>query len=216
MIKRGLSLQIQILRKTFLPLVIVVLAFILYLVYSVNIKPLLNENIIKFITKAFLAIFVSTVAFLIQRITSGILRWYSQNIAIKTETKFDDEFTPLLKRITNIIIWIIAVLVILSNFGININALIATLGVGSLAIALAAQDTIANMIAGFLIMVDRPFRLGDEIKLPSGEKVRVIEIGIRRSRFLNLEDDSIIIMPNLDMSKSKIVNFTYGRERKNA
>lgn len=107
-------------------------------------------------------------------------------------------------------------MIVLSNFGININALIAALGVSSLAIALAAQDTIANIIAGFLIMIDRPFRVGDEIKLPSGEKVKVLEIGTRRSRFLNLEDKSIIIMPNLDMSKSKVINFTYGRERKNA
>lgn len=216
MLRKGLSLKIQILRKTFLPFVVVILVSILYFVYSVNIKPLLSEDIIKIVTKVFFAIFVSLVAFLLQRIASSAFRWYSENIAIKTESKFDDEFIPLLKRVTNIIIWIIAGLVILSNFGININALIAALGVGSLAIALAAQDTIANIIAGFLIMIDRPFRLGDEIKLPSGEKVRVLEIGIRRSRFLNLEDDSIIIMPNLDMSKSKIVNFTYGRERKNA
>ena len=90
--------------------------------------------------------------------------------------------------------------------------LIASLGVGSLAIALAAQDTIANIIAGFLIMVDRPFRIGDEIKLPSGEKVKVLDIGIRRSKFLS-EENAIIIMPNLELSKSKIVNFTYGKEQ---
>ena len=212
--KSGLSLQI--LRKIILPVIIVVLVFLLYFVYSVNIRPFLSEEITNSIAKAFFAIFVSLAAFLLQRVASGTVRWYSENIALKTETKFDDEFIPLLRRVTNIIIWVITGLVILSNFGININALIAALGVGSLAIALAAQDTIANIIAGFLIMIDRPFRVGDEIKLPSGEKVRVLEIGIRRSRFLNLEDESIIIMPNLDMSKSKVVNFTYGRERKNA
>lgn len=211
--KRGLSLQI--LRKIILPVIIVILAFLLYFVYSVNVRPILSEKITNSIAKTFFAIFTSIIAFFLQRIASTTFVWYSQNIAIKTETKFDDEFIPLLKRVTNIIIWIIAGLVILSNFGININALIAALGVGSLAIALAAQDTIANIIAGFLIMIDRPFRVGDEIKLPSGEKVKVLEIGIRRSRFLNLEDESIIVMPNLDMSKSKVVNFTYGRERKN-
>jgi small-conductance mechanosensitive channel len=98
-------------------------------------------------------------------------------------------------------------------FGVNISALITTLGITSLAIALAAQDTIANIISGFLIMIDRPFRIGDRIKLPSGEPVSVLDIGVRRSRFLG-EDGSVIIVPNLDLSKSKIVNITYGEERR--
>ena len=107
----------------------------------------------------------------------------------------------------------IALLVILPLYGVNINALIATLGVSSLAIALAAQDTIANIIAGFLIMVDRPFRIGDKIKIPSGEIVKVLDIGVRRSKFLS-EDKAIIIVPNVNLSKSKIVNYTYGERKK--
>jgi small-conductance mechanosensitive channel len=106
---------------------------------------------------------------------------------------------------------VIITLIILSRFGINTNGIIAALGVGSLAIALAAQDTISNIIAGFLIMVDRPFRLDDTIKLPSGEKVKVLTIGLRRSKF-RAEDGAIIIVPNLALSKSKIVNYTYGKE----
>ncbi len=99
----------------------------------------------------------------------------------------------------------------MSHFGININALVAALGVSSLAIALAAQDTIANLIAGFLIMIDRPFKIGDRIKLPTGEMVDVLDIGIRRSKFLS-EDKAIVIVPNLDLSKKKIVNYTYSEE----
>ncbi len=94
-------------------------------------------------------------------------------------------------------------------YGVNISALVTALGVGSLAIALAAQDTIANIIAGFLIMVDAPFKIGDKIKLPSGEMVKVLDIGVRRSKFLS-EDNAIIIVPNVDLSKNKITNYTYG------
>src|SRR3989338_1013979 len=146
------------------------------------------------------------------KIFNTILQWYGENIAIKTATKLDDEFIPLFKHVARILVWAIGLIITLSHLGVNINALIATLGVSSLAIALAAQDTIANIISGFLIMVDRPFRVGDEIKLPSGEKVKVLVIGVRRSRFLS-EDNAIIIVPNLELSKSKIVNFTYGKER---
>jgi len=210
------TLGLKILKSSFSPLIIVILILILHFIYSFRLKPILSEEITKVISKSFFTVLVLTIVFFFQRIMSSVFAWYGQNTAIKTETRFVNEILPLLRRITNIVIWVIALLVILSNFGININALIATLGVSSLAIALAAQDTIANIISGFLIMIDRPFRIGDEIKLPSGEKVRVLDIGIRRSRFINLEDKAVIIVPNLELSKSKIVNFTYGKEREEA
>ncbi len=132
-------------------------------------------------------------------------------MATRTATSLDDEFLPLLKKISVLLVWLIVILITLSRFGINTNGLIAALGVSSLAIALAAQDTISNIIAGFLIIVDRPYRINDTIKLPSGEKVKVLEIGLRRSKFMS-EDKAIIIVPNLELSKSKIVNYTYGKE----
>ncbi len=202
----------EIIKKGILPLFIIVILTVLYLLYSINIKQVLNEELNGYIHKAFLALFIVLVSLWLQRVCGAIVAWYG-GVAEKTRTRWDDEFAPLLKRVTNLIIWIIAVLIILSNFGININALIAALGVGSLAIALAAQDTIANIISGFLIMIDRPFRVGDKVKLPSGEKVEVLDIGIRRSKFLS-EEGAIIIVPNLELSKQKITNFTYGQERK--
>ncbi|MBU2436131.1 MAG: mechanosensitive ion channel family protein, partial [Candidatus Omnitrophica bacterium] len=130
----------------------------------------------------------------------------------KTATRLDEALIPLLRRTLEVVILVIALLIILPLYGVNINALIAALGVISLAIALAAQDTIANIIAGFLIMVDKPFRLGDKIKLPWGEIVEVLDIGVRRSKFLS-QEKAIVIVPNLDLSKSKIVNYTYGEEK---
>lgn len=209
-------LALQILKKSSFPILIIILICTLYFIHLFKFKAILSEVLNKSIIKGILIIFILIITFWLQRISRVAFNWYAVNIAIKTASRPDDEFMPLLRRITNIVIWIIAILVILSNLGININALLATLGVGSLAIALAAQDTIANIISGFLIMVDRPFRVGDEIKLLSGERVKVLDIGIRRSRFLNLEDNAIIIVPNLELSKSKIVNFTYGRERQKA
>lgn len=143
----------------------------------------------------------------------ALFDWYAANVAAKTKSDLDDKFVPLFKKLAVIAVWAIGLIIMLSRFGINVNALVATLGVSSLAIALAAQDTIANIIAGFLIMIDRPFSIGDDIKLPSGERVRVLDVGIRRSKFVS-EDKAIIIVPNLELSKSKIVNYTYGEKRK--
>jgi len=156
----------------------------------------------------FLVIFIVT--FWVFRINLVLFNWYAQNVAAKTETTLDDRFIPLFKRLSGIIIWSLGLIIFLGRLGVNINALVATLGVGSLAIALAAQDTISNIIAGFLIMIDQPFMIGDDIKLPSGEKVKVLDIGIRRSKFLS-QDEAIVIMPNLELSKSKITNYSQAK-----
>ena len=202
----------EIIKKSFFPLVTFLLFIGAYIFYKIqivqNISPELQQTMKKYIG----TIFIISVVFIVQRIAGAVLGWYKENIAAKTKTELDDKLVPLLRRTVKVIIWVIALLIILPLYGVNISALIATLGVSSLAIALAAQDTIANVIAGFLIMVDTPFRIGDKIKIPSGEIVEVLDIGVRRSKFLS-EDKAIIIVPNLDLSKSKIVNYTYGKNR---
>ncbi len=202
----------EVFKKSFLPLFILGLFIAGYGYYKLNIAPLISEQLQQDLRKYIGTIFVACMAFIIQRIAGAALSWYQKNIAVKTETKLDEQLVPLVRRTLKVIIWIIALLIILPFYGVNINALIATLGVGSLAVALAAQDTIANIIAGYLIMIDAPFRQGDKIKLPSGEIVKVLDIGVRRSKFLS-EDKAIIIVPNLDLSKNKIINYTYGQER---
>jgi small-conductance mechanosensitive channel len=202
----------EVLKKSLLPLSIFIFIIFIYFLYKIKISPYISPHFRGEIKKYIATLFIISISFVAQRIVGAIFGWYKENITSKTKTHLDDEFIPLLRRISKIGVWIVALLIILPLFGINISALIATLGISSLAIALAAQDTIANIIAGFMIMVDRPFRIGDKIKLPSGEAVEVLDIGIRRSKFL-ADDNSIIIVPNLELSKSKIVNFTYGEER---
>jgi len=175
--------------------------------------PSIPPEIYPKLNKYIISIFIASIAFVVQRIAGAVFAWYKENVAHKTKTHLDDKLIPIFRRTLNVLIWVLTLLIILPFYGVNINALIAALGVSSLAIALAAQDTIANIIAGFLIMVDTPFREGDKIKLPSGEVVKSLDIGVRRSKFM-AEDGSIIIVPNLNLSKSKIVNFTYGEEAK--
>lgn len=184
-------------------LAILAVSLLLYLVgkqYSFWLPERLN--------KVFTLALILIVTAWVFKISSVLFGWYSINIVAKTETTLDDKFMPLFKRLAGIFIWSTGLIIFLGRLGVNISALVATLGISSLAIALAAQDTISNIIAGFLIMVDRPFLVGDYIKLPSGEKVKALDIGIRRSKFL-AEDKAIIIMPNLELSKSKIINYSY-------
>lgn len=213
MISVSKKISWEVAKKSFLSLIIFLLFVGSYIFYKIKIVPVISPGLHQGLKKYIGTIFIICVALIVQMITGAILGWYKENVTAKTRTKLDDKLIPILRRTLNVIIWIIALLIILPLYGVNISALIAALGVGSLAIALAAQDTIANIIAGFLIMIDTPFTIGDKIKIPSGEIVKVLDIGVRRSKFLS-EDKAIIIVPNLDLSKSKIINYTYGKERK--
>jgi MscS family membrane protein len=85
--------------------------------------------------------------------------------------------------------------------------LIATLGVGGIAVALAAQELLSNFFGAFAVLTDRPFRIGDRIELASGEYGDVIDIGLRSTRVKTL-DNKVIIIPNADISKSRITNYS--------
>lgn len=203
----------EIVKKSALSVIMLLLVIAGYVFYKTRVFPRIPEQLQQDLKKYIGTIFIICITLVIQKIVGAIFYWYAQNIAAKTETELDDKLIPLLRRTLKVVIWVIALVMILPLYGVNINALIATLGVTSLAIALAAKDTIANIIAGFLIMVDTPFRVGDKVKLPTGEVAEVLDIGVRRSKFLSEDKASIIIVPNLDLSKKKIVNYTYGEER---
>jgi MscS family membrane protein len=79
--------------------------------------------------------------------------------------------------------------------------------VGSLAVGLAAQDTLANMFAGFTLLVDRPFRAGERIRLSTGETGDVVSIGIRATHIRTLEE-TILIVPNSILIKERLVNLS--------
>ncbi|MBU1090491.1 MAG: mechanosensitive ion channel family protein, partial [Candidatus Omnitrophica bacterium] len=206
---------LEVIKKSVYPVLILILLIAGYVFYRIQIVPLISPELRLILKKYIGTAFIFSIGYMMQRIAGAILGWYNQNVAAKTVTRLDDQLIPLARRSINIVIWVIVILLILPLYGINISVLITALGVSSLAIALAAQDTISNIIAGFMIMIDNPFRVRDKIKLPSGEIVEVLDIGIRRTKCL-AEDGAIIIVPNLDLSKNKIINFTYGEERKRA
>ncbi len=204
-IKMAKKAWIFVFRGSIGPLIIGVAVFTLFWFIYERYGTLYAE----YLDKIFAIFLIFFITYWVFKVAVALLNWYAVTIAARTKTSLDDKFIPLFKRIIVTIIWVIGLIILLSRLGVNINALVATLGVSSLAIALAAQDTIANIIAGFLILVDRPFCVGDDIKLPSGERVKVLDIGIRRSKFIS-EDKAVVIMPNLELSKSKIVNYTQG------
>ena len=140
---------------------------------------------------------------------ASLFAWYWDEVAPRTETELDEQLVPFFRRILQIILAAVGIIVLLSYFDVDVSGLVATLGIGSLAIALAAQETLADSISGFVIMVDRPFRIGDRIEIQDLDTWGdVVDIGLRSSR-IRTRDNRMVIVPNSVISKSLIVNYSY-------
>lgn len=157
----------------------------------------------------FFVLVVALVTMLLAQVIRVLLEWYVETIAARTESPMDDELVPLVQRVTNLLLYSIAAIICLDHFKIDIKALVVSLGVGSFALAFAAQETLANMIAGFVIMVDRPFRVGDRIKIAQNNQVGdVVKVGLRSTKILDF-DNNIVTIPNSQIIKNEIINYSY-------
>jgi MscS family membrane protein len=123
-----------------------------------------------------------------------------------------EEMAPvitMITRVSRIIIGIIGLTILLAHFGVNVTALTAALGVGGLAISLAAKDTVSDAIAGMILIVDRPFRVGDRIEIQGiGTWGDVADIGLRTTR-IRTRDNRMVIVPNSIISHNQVVNYSY-------
>ena len=110
--------------------------------------------------------------------------------------------------ITRIVVMGLGILILLDSFGISITPIIASLGIGSLAVALALQPTLENLFAGIQIMIDKPIMKDQFIKLDSGEEGYVHKIGWR-STWIRMLPNNVVVVPNKQMITSKILNYYY-------
>lgn len=168
------------------------------------------------IHKALFVFIVLSFSFIGNYVINKILNIYKTKIAKKTKTKHDDELVPLIKRLLGFLIWGIGIILILIEFGINITGLYATVGAGGLVISMLIKDSIANIVAGVTLMFDRPFRVGDMVRLVEGDIGEIIKIGLRRTHVLiprgNDKAKCILVIPNSDLSKAKVYNYTLAKE----
>jgi len=154
------------------------------------------------------ALFILTIAILtniVYRSLDELLVWYANRMAEKGSGGLDRQIMPLVEKLATIFLIGTALIIILKHFGYDILSLVTALGIGSLAIGLAAKDTLANMISGFTLMIDRPFRLGDRIQLVGGQMGDVQDIGLRSTRIKTL-DNQLLIIPNSDLCNNLLTN----------
>lgn len=124
----------------------------------------------------------------------------------KRRSILDAQLFPLLKDLAKFVVVVLVIVTIVQNWGYSASGLLAGLGIGGLALAFAAQDTVANIFGSFVIYTDRPYRVGDWIKIGSVEGT-VEEIGIRSTRVRKF-DKTLVFLPNKDVANESIQNFS--------
>lgn len=160
------------------------------------------------INRIFFVTYTLLVFIFLFRLLSGLADWYADEIAHRTETQLDDLYLDLFKRISLLILTTVVIVIVLGHFGVEISALVTTLGIGSLAVALAAQETLRDMFAGFTILVDQPFKVGDRVELLDIDTWGdVQEIGMRSTR-IRTRDNRMVTVPNSVIGKGLVVNYS--------
>ena len=155
-------------------------------------------------TKIARVIAAISVAYALYRLVD-VIEYYLNRLIGRTETKLDDMLVPIVRKALRVTIAIIAVLLISENIlGANVKSLLLSAGVGGIAVALAAKDTIANFFGSITIFTDRPFQMGELVKI--GEHRGPVEaVGFRSTRIRTLEGH-LVTIPNSVIANTSVEN----------
>ncbi len=169
----------------------------------------LSPEIKQWLAQIYYVLIVSLVVIGLWKLVDIFALWYQDKVKDQGERDGKEAVLLLGERAMRGMVVLVGLMVILDHIGFNISALLTAIGIGGLALSLAAQDTIANMISGVIILIDQPFRAGDRIEIQElntwGD---VVSIGLRSTRIRTL-DNRLVIVPNSSISNNQVVNYTY-------
>jgi len=194
----------RLVRSTRWPLTIgiVVLGAYLGVVWPLDLNAAQQEVI----NTAFQVAAVVLGVFALGSVVSNAFSWYIEHIAPLTRSNLDQRLMPLLRRIAVAVVYGIGALIILDQLKININPLIAGLGLSGLAVALALQPTLANLFAGTYVMTEGVITPGDYIEMENGITGYVVDVGWRSTR-LRTWHNNLVVVPNAKFAETIITNY---------
>jgi len=161
---------------------------------------------------AFYFVITFNIAWLIVRLLNALVDEYLVPIVEKSGTDLDDQLLPIAQKTISVLIWVLAFIIGLDNAGYDVTALIAGLGIGSFAFALAAQDSVSHLFGGVVLFTDKPFSINERIIVQGYDGI-VKEIGIRSTRIQTL-DGRMVTLPNGSIANDSIINISTESARK--
>ena len=169
-------------------------------------------DITDYIDKGFWFVVILAATWFIARLLIALIDEYLAPVIEKSDSDLDDQLLPIARKVIKYTIWTLGILIALSNVGFNVGAILAGLGIGGLALAMAAKDTVANIFGGVTIFTDKPFILGDRVKIGSYDGI-VQEVGIRSTRIKTLSG-TMLTVPNMKFTDGIIENISMEPSRK--
>jgi len=174
----------------------------------------LPDLAIKIVKVIFLFTLIYELIQAVDRVVKYLLERYLKNRSDEREQKQMDSIVRLVQLLVRIGLWIVGLLLILSNLGVNVTSLVASLGIGGLAIALALQNILSDLFSSFSIFMDKPFAVGDFIVV--GKDMGTVEkIGLKTTRLKSMKGEELIIS-NKELTSARIQNFKRLEKRREA
>jgi MscS family membrane protein len=179
---------------------------VLVVLYFATLSLELDQASKRFIEVMVFILLILKITKELQHFLQFVLERYLKTSA-SHKRSFGRTMIPPLSRMGKFIIWSIATLLIISNLGYDIASLIAGLGLGGLAFALAAQETLSNTFGSISVLLDQPFKVGDYVKIGTEVEGTILEVGMRSTRIQTL-DRNVVHVPNKIVASVAIENYT--------
>ncbi len=147
-----------------------------------------------------LAALILSISWSLANLAGGVFRYYGHRIGAAVQ------ITSLSQLMAKLLVLVIGIIVVLAEFGVEVTPIVASLGIGGLAIALALQDRLANMFSGFYILAEKSIRVGDFINVEGAGEGRVVDIGWRTTKIVTLFNNMLVI-PNKKLAEVIVTNY---------
>lgn len=180
--------------------------FFLLVAYGIKLS-LLNLSVSNAVEKAADSAMAIVFLYCVLKAFDIVMEIWAITFSRRTKTNVNDVLLPLLHKVTKVIFLIVGLLWVLRVWGIDITPYLAGVGISGIVLGLALQDSLKNIFGGISLLLDKTYRMGDKIKLESGEVGTIYDIGLRSTKIVTF-DNEVIYVPNGYLANSRVINYT--------
>lgn len=174
-------------------------------------------SIADIVTKVLFFLFVVAIVFEVIQALARLMDYFTRKYIERNKEKDEDtqhaeSMARLMQLIVKVVLWFVGIILILSNLGVNVSSLIAGMGIGGIAIALALQTVLGDLFSAFSIYIDKPFKVGDRIQV--GTDFGTVEkVGMKTTRIRTLQGEQLIIS-NQELTNTRVQNYRRMEKRR--
>jgi len=152
-----------------------------------------------------ISIIIIFIIYILVMSMDAAIRAWGKNVASRIDSRIDDDLVPLFTNASRVVIIIVGILTLLSRFDIDIAPLVASLGIAGFAIGFAVKDSLSNIIAGIILILDHSLAVGDKVMIDNDMGI-ITEVGLRNTKLMTF-DNEVIVIPNSELMNKRFKNY---------